>query len=514
MRRCWLVACLTALALVASGCIGASHVTSPSSRFGAEAVAWREARYAAGHACIANLTRFLDEHVVVDDRVGGRVVQDRRTYLEACGLFAASHGTGNSDPAEPMALLVSADQILDQFHYPAHVSWTPDVDHWVTVGTVGPRGYTQVMTSASIEHWRTQVPTLQGLDRLEELADRYVALWNGGEGVDAAEVYDMRASVEDTLRGFSAQGLVELRAAVGSGRWPDLPQMEISVLTGDLADGSTPSQPPHVRAIYVGPAVPDTSESDQMVLLLQVDDGSGCRGVVGAGMAVDKGRITWERRYHEVELVRRCFDTSTLKPGWWEGIDIPEPVVHELTGTVTWAEPSRLVEVYNGTPETDEYVRWGLQQFADAGLVPPEVDSVTFVLDQDTCPLTRPGFARYDGPGADVSLCFQPDDVCDGADCSSWTTTASRTLLHEYSHAWMARNVTSSTQRAFMRSVGVSRWQDLDDDWGQRGVEQAANTMMLGLMDEPLAMEPAVCAAFTARFRLLTEVDPPAPCSP
>jgi hypothetical protein len=232
MRRCWLVACLTALALVVAGCIGASHVTSPSSRFGAEAVAWREARYAAGHACIANLTRFLDEHVVVDDRVGGRVVQDRRTYLEACGLFAASHGTGNSDPAEPMALLVSADQILDQFHYPAHVSWTPDVDHWVTVGTVGPRGYTQVMTSASIEHWRTQVPTLQGLDRLEELADRYVALWNGGEGVDAAEVYDMRASVEDTLRGFSAQGLVELRAAVGSGRWPDLPQMEISVLTG------------------------------------------------------------------------------------------------------------------------------------------------------------------------------------------------------------------------------------------------------------------------------------------
>jgi hypothetical protein len=514
MRRWWLVACLTALALVAAGCSGASHETSSSSRFGAEAVAWLEARYAAGHACVANLTRFFDEHVVVEDRVGGRVIRGRGAYLEACGLFAANRGTGNSDPAEPMAMLVSADQIFDQFHYPAHVSWAPGLDHWVVVGTVGPHGYTHVMTSASIEHWRARVPTLQGLDRLEDLADRYVALWNGGEGVDAADVYNTGASVEDTLRGFSAQGLKELRAAVGSGKWPDLPQMEISVLPEDLGGGPTPSRPPRVRAIYVGPAVPGTTESDEMILLLQVDDGSGCPGVVGAAMAVDEGRITWERRYYQVELVRRCLDTSTLKPGWWEGIDIPEPVVHDLTGTVTWAEPHRSVKVYNGTHEIDDYVRWGLQRFADAGLVLPKVDSVTFVLDQSKCSLTSPGFARSDASGADISLCFQPDDVCDAADCSSWTTTASQTLLHEYSHAWMAQNVTASTQRAFMRSVGVSRWQDFDDDWGQRGVEQAANTMMLGLMDETLAMEPAACEAFAMEFRLLTEVDPLATCPP
>jgi hypothetical protein len=300
------------------------------------------------------------------------------------------------------------------------------------------------------------------------------------------------------------RGLRRIRAAVGSGEWPDLPQMGISVLPDALGNGSSTSRPLRGPAIYFGPAVPGTTEADEMVLLLQVDDGSGCPGVVGAAMGVEHRRITWERRYHGVESVRRCFETSTLRPGWWQGIDIPEPVLHELTGTVTWADPSRSVEVYNGTPAMNEYVRWSLRRFADAGLTLPKVDTVTFVTQQSSCPLGRRGFSRYDESGGEIFLCFQPDQADE--------SETEETLLHELSHVWMYQNVKHSTEQAFLRSVGVSRWEDPDDDWGQRGVERAADTMMSGLMNEPPALGTAACEAFAARFTLLTGVDPLAPC--
>ena len=449
----------------------------------------------------------------MDDRVGGRVVQGRDSYLEAYGLLAADRGAGVSDPAEPLALLVSADQILDQFSYPTHVRWAPGVDHWVLVGTVGPRGYTHVLTAASLEHWRARGPTSRRLDRFEALADRYVAWWNGDEGVDATQVYRSGASIEDTLTGLSVQGVGNLRGVERSGAWPDLPQLEISALPDDPGGDPMSSRQAHVRAVYLGPAVPGSAEPDVMIVILRAEGGSGCPGVVGAAMAVVRGRIAWERRYHEVEQVRRCLDADSLEPGWWEGIDIPEPVVHELTGTVTLSEPSRGVELYNGTPETEEYVRWGLQRFAAAGVTLPKVDSVTFVLDQSRCPLRSPGFAWYSRSGADIWLCFQPGDVCVDPGCSNWTTIASRTLLHEYAHAWIAQNVTESTREAFMGLAGVSRWQDFDDEWDQRGVERAANTIMLGLLDKPLPMEPRACEVLAVKFRLLTGAAPPAPCS-
>ncbi|HEY0903718.1 MAG TPA: hypothetical protein VGE14_07515, partial [Marmoricola sp.] len=514
-----MVACIIALAPVVAACSSGRHeTTSSASPFAAEAVAWRDARYAAGHACVANLSRFFDERVLVDDRVAGKVYQGRRAYLEGCGLFAASLGSGGADPAEPMALLLSADELLDQFSYPKYAAWSSAIDHWIVRGSVGPQGYTRLTTAASLEHWRTQVPRSRSFDRFERLADRYVAVWNGGEGVDATDVYADAASVEDSLTGQAVLGLPELRAAAASGQWPDLPRMVISELPDELpdelgGDSATISRTSGVRAIYVGPARSGTTDSDELVLVVQVDDGSGCPGVIGVAMAVDHGRITRERRYHEVESVRRCMDASTVEPGWWEGIEVPSAVVHELTSTVASAGPRGGLEIFNGTPEADTYVRWGLQRFADAGLELPVVDSVTFALDQSTCPLRRPGFARFDDSSAEISLCFQPERVCDDADCSSWTTTARQTLLHEYSHAWIAQNVPESAREAFMRLAGVSRWQDFDDGWGQRGVEQAANTMMSALMDEPWAADLGACAVFAARFRLLAGVDPLARCS-
>jgi hypothetical protein len=515
MRKLCLVACTAAVALSVAGCLGGVRQRPVASSFGAEAVAWREARYAAGGACVANLDRFFDKRAVVEDRVEARrVYTGRSAFLEHYHRSAMNRGIGTCDPAEPLGLFLSADEILDQFSLPARVSWDPAIEDGMVLGTVGPHGYTHVIMSASVEHWRGAIPPLPGLDRLEGLATRYVALWNGDPSVDAAHIYDTATSVEDTLEGFSVHGLEELRATVGTGRWPDLPPMRISPLPVVRPGASAPASAPRGQAVYVGPAVASSTESDVMVLLLQVDDGSGCPGVVGVAIAVDHGRISRERRYHAVDAVRRCFDTSTLQPGWWEDLDIPAPVVHELTGTATWSDPDRSVAVYNGTPAMNTYVRWGLKRFADAGLTPPKVDAVSFALDQHVCPIERRGYVRYDAAGADVSLCYEPDQVCDDAGCATWTERAAQTLLHEFAHVWMYQNLTEDTKSSFMRQVGVSRWADPDDDWGDRGVERAANTMMAGLMAEPLAMDPAACGAFGTRFSILTGVRPLAPCSP
>lgn len=413
-----------------------------------------------------------------------------------------------------MAWFVSAEEIVDQFRYPSHVSWAPAVDHAVAVGTVGPRGYTHVVVSASIEHWRSRTPALAGVGAIEALADRYVAFWNDSEGIDATDLYDDAASVEDTLLGHSLQGVDALRAAAGTRAWPDLPHLDISAVHAEARAGATSSLPPVERAVYFGPSGPGSTHSGALVLLLRADDGSGCPGPLAVAMSIDHGRITSERRYHDVDSAGRCFDTGTLASGWWDGIEVPEPVVRELTGTVTRPEPRRSVAVYNGTSEANAYVRWGLEQFADAGLALPKVDSVTFALDQGACPLLRRGVVRYDRSGADVSLCFQADRVCADADCSGWTAGAARTLLHEYAHAWMAQNLSATARQAFLDLAGVPRWEDLDDEWSQRGVEQAAITVTSGLMNVPVAPALLPCGAFAARFRLLTGVAPLAPCSP
>lgn len=495
MRPWWLVRCVACLALAVTACGGAGRQTGSGIPFGAEAVAWREARYAAGHACVSNLVRFFDENVVVDDRVTGQVIRGRAAFLDRCAAFAASHGSGGSDPTRPMALLLSADELIDQFDYPAHMYWSSERDHGVSVGSVGAHGYTRLTTLASLDHWRAQVPRVSGLDRLERLADRYLMLWNLTRGVDVARMYSAEASVDDTLRGLTVSGLEELRAAVGSGKWPDM-------------------SPLRLRAIYVGTDLAGGTDSADMVLLLDVADGPACHGEVGVALTVEDGRIARERRFHEVESVSRCLDTSTLQRGWWEGLEIPESVVRTRTGTVTWAEPSRRIEVFNGTVEMNAYVRWGLQRFADAALALPRVDSVTFELNHTTCPLSERGHVRYDESGADISLCFEPDHVCDGDDCSRWTSSARETLLHEYSHAWMAQNVTDATRQRFMRLNGVVHWDDVEETWGRRGRERATQIVTSGLMDEPVPLDLGECRAFAAEFRMLTGAAPLATCAP
>ena len=92
--------------------------------------------------------------------------------------------------------------------------------------------------------------------------------------------------------------------------------------------------------------------TQELRLVIEVDDGSGCPGLMAVALGLDGDRVSWERGYHDITSVRRCYDPATLQPGWWDEMQIPATVFVERTGTVSYGDMG--VEVFNDTPELDD----------------------------------------------------------------------------------------------------------------------------------------------------------------
>jgi hypothetical protein len=194
------------------------------------------------------------------------------------------------------------------------------------------------------------------------------------------------------------------------------------------------------------------------------------------------------------------------------GSSPPDPVVVERTGTVTYGELS--VEVFNGTPAVDGFLRWGLERFERAGLPLPRVGSVTFLQDPSTCSGVA-GLASRGDEGAAITLCATADSVCENEDCTSWSRSMRHLWLHELAHPWLDGNVDEPIRNRFLDLVGLERWSDPDGPWARRGVERAANTIAFGLIDEPVILRlgfQGTCEQRDEGFRLLTGLDPITRC--
>ena len=119
--------------------------------------------------------------------------------------------------------------------------------------------------------------------------------------------------------------------------------------------------------------------------------------------------------------------------------------------------------------------------------------------------------------GGRVILCLKPDDICADQACESWTAYARQCWLHELAHPWLNHLTDEDVRAEFLDVVGLPRWSDVDDPWGRRGAERAANTLRFGLMDEPVTLVPELhgnCDERDAGFRVLTGTDPIAECTP
>ncbi|HEX6300333.1 MAG TPA: hypothetical protein VF148_07715 [Acidimicrobiia bacterium] len=477
----------------------APPATTAPHPWAAEAMSWNEAFTQTEH--FQNLLpQFFAEDVVFDDREqwGRDVVRGREQLLEY--LIRA---LGSEVPFTYLEFLVSADEAL---HLTALDNTSTGTLYAMTRWSMGPTGIESGVVSVLLPNLR------EGEDPREDaLAARsYVDLWNqsAATGIDNAALieayvptlYDPDARINDTLLGKTMTGVPAITSSLLAKRWPYLPNLEIEMLPGGEGE-----------AVFEGLSR-DPSLPSQVHLIVNADDGSGCPGLMGIALAFQQGKILWERRFHEVESVRRCFDTEQLRDGWWVGIDIPEPIRREPTGTVQMGEAVS-VEIYNGSGQAEDLVRWSMNRFATADLPLPRVKSITFLFDPDYCS-DKGGSAIHDGDGTIVTLCIEARNVCSDDECHKWGLVPRYLLLHELAHAWISDYVDDDTRTTFLTQEGLSRWHDPEEAWEDRGSERAANTLMFGLMDETGIYGPAgpgQCEAWGPGFRLLTGVDPIAP---
>lgn len=496
----WLVS--TLVTALAAGCAGADDsATTPESTpsttvapapWGERAVAWFDALEEAAANGLDHLPPFLATDLVWEDRVNSNLI------LGADAWFAEPGSLWEFFlPRGGATLFVSADEVLSQ----RIISYLGVPVSWLDRMTIGPDGLSHWSRAGSLEGGRHFEPWRGDFDLYDAVVDRYVAVWNGSPDVDAASVYVDDAVVSDTLLDESVSGLAAIDRSVDSGSWPSVGVVSIA----DLPDGGG-------RAAHNAPSDEHWMGQEELRLVIEVDDGSGCPGLMAVALSLDGERVDREQRYHDIMSVRRCYDPTTLQPGWWDELPIPSTIVTERTGIVSYGDLT--VEVFNGTPELDGFLRWGFSRYEAAGLPVPQVASVTFLSAREAC-YNLGGQASATEQGTSITLCRAPDDLCPDGACDDSPARHRQLWLHELAHSWLDEYTDEVTRATFLEMVGLTRWADRDDPWTDRGEERAADTLAFGLMDEPVELVPefhADCDERTARFRILAGHDPLATC--
>ena len=469
--------------------------------WGEDALDWFDALEVAAANGLEHLVPFIAADLVWEERLAGDVIYGSDGWFDVhsendaiyCGFV----------PSGDVAHFVSADEVMRQhvisFNLPKTVSYLDRME----ISADGLRRWSQ---SGSVDAGRRYDRNRTDFDSWDALADRYLAFWNGTAGVES--LYHEDAVVIDSLLGQTASGATAIERAAGSGAWPAVGSITIRDLPHDGG-----------RSVHIAPALPDEHAPadgqaglDELRLVLDADDGTGCPGAMVVALGAGDGRVRWERRYHDVDAVRRCHEPASLRPGWWEGLAIPGHVHRERTGTVTYADAT--IEILNGTPELAPFVEWGFRRFDDAGLAVPRVASVTFLHAHRACHNLAGAAASTDN-GADITLCRTADDICGDEACRTWPARHRQLLLHELAHPWLDDHADDRTRSEFLELIGLPHWWEPGDPWEERGVEWAAHAIAWGLMADPVDIAPELdttCEERIAGFHILTGTDPAVAC--
>jgi hypothetical protein len=488
-----------ALAAACGGCGGVdAPVTAPDdspgaatveASWGETALAWVGALEEAAMNGTDHLEPFLAADLVWEDRVGAEFIQGRDSWMDAY-LTGDLHSIFL--PMGAATYFVSADEVVGQrvVEYDVPISWLDRME-------IGPDGMHHWVRAGSIEAGRHYEPWRLDFDTYDDVADKYVALWNGSDDLDAGSLYESDAVISDSVLGDSVAGLSAIEQTLETGSWPSIGNISIA----DLLDGGG-------RAVHIAASDEDWMGPEELGLMIEADDGSGCPGSMVVILGLDGELVSSEQRYHNIESVRRCEEPAMLLPGWWDEIEVPAPMVVELTGTVSFGDME--IDVFNGTEAMHAFLEWGLERFEIAGLEVPQVDSVTFLEASAYC-YNLGGEAASTDQGATVILCRTADDICVDEPCRQWRDRDRQLWLHELAHPWLEAHTDDSIRADYLELVGLQRWSDPQDPWEERGVEIAAETIAYGLMDEPIERHPEFDADRAERFdgfRILTGSDP------
>ncbi len=168
---------------------------------------------------------------------------------------------------------------------------------------------------------------------------------------------------------------------------------------------------------------------------------------------------------------------------------------HQRAGALA-RQPAPAVDVAGLPAELVEATRWAVALFDEAGLELPPLQYRHHPHDSRPC---------YGGDGAHHDAgAVNVIELCVGE--VTWPVRL--LVLHETAHAWADHALPESRREAFRLLRGWTHWRAHDQvAWHENGTEQAAEIIVWGLVDRPVAMvriERNGCDDLELGYRTLT----------
>jgi hypothetical protein len=169
------------------------------------------------------------------------------------------------------------------------------------------------------------------------------------------------------------------------------------------------------------------------------------------------------------------------------------PTEHAMEAPAAQHEVPLTNPVTGGTVRQQELTAWALEQYESAGLELP-VLQIHLSDDPAACKGNRGLFSSGSTPWK-ITVCTEDQMV----------------YLHEMGHAWSEFNLSDEEMSRYVEERAMESWNDSDTAWGDRGSEDAANTLAWGLVDDPISnmLPDGPLAQLNEAFRMLTGFDSP-----
>jgi hypothetical protein len=446
---------------------------------------------AAAHTGVSDFASYFAPTVVLDSWSGLGAVAGRDRLRD---LLAVTYGS-TFEELHLHAGYVDRAAALVQLRLDRRTGFTGPVEV-LEFRRYRPAGVASAHTLVALDDLRRHPAATgrPGFATIEALGRRYRAFWSGADQVAASDLYTPRARITDTVEGLALTGSPDIAAYVAAGR-ADGPRQ---VRPTDIPGGTT------VAAYLSGR---DPSAIDRVAFVVDVDHGDRCPGREALLLELDDGRIAGERRFHDIDDIRRC--RVAPPSGWWDQLREP-PALDAVTGRLDI--DGQVVVLRGSSPALDGLVRWAMERFPLGGLEAPRLASVTFATATGRCDgISGTVVPARRGGGNHVLLCLSESEACVGAHCDRYTFAGRATALHEFAHAWDLTWLDAATRHRYQEATQLHTWFGGERPWAERAGERAAEVLMWGLLDHevPLVrLDDPACEQLRSEFRLLTGRDP------
>jgi hypothetical protein len=466
------------IALAATACSASEPRPAP---WGARAEAWMAA-FTTADPLVSQ--PFYDDGVLLE--MHGLLVEGFRVQGVVAAATESQRLTSSAysmDLAAPAFL--SRDGAVLQTQDDTGVAW---------VLRLGPSGVERQSWAGSAASARDFLPTLVDEAVFRQVPDLFLRAWAERDADAAASLYAPSATVVDSLAGVRLDGAERIGGAVRGAA-----ELGPSALSGARLT-TLPGRDDD--AVYVDGWALAGEPWDRVVLVLEAQLADGCTGAVAVVLDLQQGAVVRDERFYRLDAVRQCLP-DVDDDGWWSRTAAPPPAPARAEVV---AVPGRLrTSVIGGDERTAGLLLWASGRFAAAALPPPAVAS-TLVVSPD------PGWCLTAGHRSSdlvLELCGAGRAVCADRECTSFTTQARLSALHQLGHQWLDRRQPEEQGcPALADRPGRAACVDPPLD---HAAERDVDVVVWGLMDERWVssrLDGLACPDLVGRFHELTGTAP------